>query len=93
MMANVPHQQFVTAGSIQAHGIGTMGGNVARHNQLAMADDRDQEHPINAGEHLLFLTTPFPWLVLCGTNGARRYPHAPTDILKPHSRWRVSDDL
>src|SRR5262245_63432816 len=32
-------------------------------------------------------TSCFPWLVLCGINGLRRYPYSRTCIL-PCSRWR-----
>src|SRR5216683_7075943 len=50
--------QFVTARSTRACGVGTTDGKVDGDDQLALADDHDQEDPINAREHSVFLAAP-----------------------------------
>jgi hypothetical protein len=50
--------QFVTARSPRACRVGPPDSKVDRDHQLALANDHDQHHPINAREHPVFLATP-----------------------------------
>jgi hypothetical protein len=50
--------QFVAARSPRACGVGTPDSKVDGHYQFALADDHDQENPIDTGEHPVFLPTP-----------------------------------
>src|SRR5918992_356277 len=50
--------QFVPARRPRAGGVGPTDGQVDGDDQLALAKDHDQQDPINAGEHPVFLPTP-----------------------------------
>ena len=50
--------QFVAARRPRACGVGPTDGKVDGHDQLALANDHDQEDPINTREHPVFLATP-----------------------------------
>src|SRR6266446_2628379 len=50
--------QFVAARCSRAWRIWTPNGKVHGHHQLTLADNDDQQHPINTGEHPVFLPTP-----------------------------------
>src|SRR5262245_54234062 len=50
--------QFVTAWRPSAYGVRPTDGKVDRHHQLALTNNHDEQHPINPGEHPVFLATP-----------------------------------
>jgi hypothetical protein len=50
--------QFVPARPPRALRVWPTDGKIDGHHQLAITDDHDQEDPINAGEHPVFLPTP-----------------------------------
>ena len=50
--------QFVPARRPRAYGVWPTDGKVDRDDQLALADDHDQEDPINTREHPVSLPTP-----------------------------------
>jgi hypothetical protein len=50
--------QFVTARRSRAWRVGPPDGKVDGHHQLALANDHDQQYPINPREHPMFLATP-----------------------------------
>ena len=50
--------QFVPARRPRTCGVGPTNGKVDGNDQLALADDHDQEEPINPREHAVLLPTP-----------------------------------
>jgi hypothetical protein len=50
--------QFVAARSPRARGVRPTDGKVDGDDQLALADHYDQQHPVNAREHPVFLAAP-----------------------------------
>src|SRR5215471_14537036 len=50
--------QFVTARRSRAGGVRPPDGKVDGHHELAIADDDEEQHPINPGEHPVFLAAP-----------------------------------
>ena len=50
--------QFIAARSPRACGVRPTDGKVDGDDQLALADHDDQQHPVNAREHPVFLATP-----------------------------------